>query len=40
MHKWDITPPEYIMVDLKCGGSPTAANQGQAYLVIFWNKKQ
>ena len=26
MHKWHISPPEYIMVDLKCGGSPKTAN--------------
>ena len=28
MHKWHISPSEYIMVDLKCGGTPTSANQG------------
>ena len=35
MHKWHISPPEYIMVDLKCVGSPTTANEGQAYLIIY-----
>ena len=35
MHKWHIFPPEYIMVDLKCGGSLTTANQGQAYLMSY-----
>ena len=35
MHKWHISPPEYAMVDLKCGGSPITPNQGQAYLIIY-----
>ena len=30
-----ISPPEYVMVDLKCKGSPTTPNQGQAYLIIY-----
>ena len=34
MHKWHISPPEYTMVDLKCG-LPTSSTQGQAYLIIY-----
>ena len=28
LHKWNISPPEYLMVDLKCDGSPTSRTQG------------
>ena len=32
MHKWQISPPEYLMLDLHCEGeTPT----GQAYLIIY-----
>ena len=32
MHKWQISPPEYLMLDLHCKGeTPT----GQAYLIIY-----
>ena len=35
MHKWHISPLEYLMVDLKCDGSPTSSIQGQAYLINY-----
>ena len=35
MHKWHISPPEYIMADLKCGETPTSPTQGQAYLITY-----
>ena len=35
MHKWHISLPEYIIVYLKCGGTPTTPNQGRAYLIIY-----
>ena len=35
MHKWHISPPKYIMVNLKCNGSPTSPTQGQPYLIIY-----
>ena len=35
LHKWHISPPEYLMVDLKCDGLPTTAKQGKAYLIIY-----
>ena len=35
MHKWHISPPEFIMVGLKCDGSLTSPTKGQAYLIIY-----
>ena len=35
LHKWHISPPEYLMIDLKCDGSPKSRTQGQAYLIIY-----
>ena len=36
MHKWHNSPPEYVMVDLKCGdGEQSSLVQGQAYFIIY-----
>ena len=35
LHKWHISPPEYLMVDLKCDGTPESRTQGQANLIIY-----
>ena len=32
MHKWQISPPEYLMLDLHCEGKTPI---GQAYLIIY-----
>ena len=32
MHKWQISPPEYLMLDLHCEGETPI---GQAYLIIY-----
>ena len=32
MHKWQISPPEYLMLDLHCEGKTST---GQAYLIIY-----
>ena len=34
LHKWHISPPEYLMVVLKCDGTPESRTQGQANLII------
>ena len=31
----DTSPPEYLMVDLKCDGSPITAKQGKAIILMF-----
>ena len=35
MHKWNISPPEFIYLDLKCQGIPETRNQGYANLIIY-----
>ena len=35
LHKWHISPSEYLMVDLKCDCEPKSVTQGQAYLIIY-----
>ena len=35
IHKYRISPPEYLMIDLHCRGSPTSPPLGQAYLIIY-----
>ena len=35
IHKYQISPPEYLMLDLHCRGSPTSPALGQAYLIIY-----
>ena len=36
LHKRVTSPPEYLMVDLKCDGAPKKAVRGQAYLIIWY----
>ena len=35
MHKYKISPPEYLMLDLHCRGSRSSPALGQAYLIIY-----
>ena len=35
MHKWHISPPEYLMLDLHCKDETPSAAQGQAYVIIY-----
>ena len=35
LHKYDITPPEYIYVDLRCQGIANSPAQGRGHLVIY-----
>ena len=39
MHKWRISPPEYLMLDLKWQGEADDASPGQAYLIIYGVKE-
>ena len=35
IHKYKISPPEYLMLDLHCRGSLSSPALGQAYLIIY-----
>ena len=35
LHKWDITPPEYICIDMHCQGTATSSTQGLGYLIVY-----
>ena len=35
LHKWHITPPEYIYIDLKCQGIARSDAQGTGYLIVY-----
>ena len=35
MHKWQISPPEYLMLDLNCGDETPSPTQEKAYLIIY-----
>ena len=35
IHKYKISPPEYLILDLHCRGSPSSPSLGQAYLIIY-----
>ena len=39
MHKWRISPPEYLMLDLKWQGKADDASPGDAHLVIYGVKE-
>ena len=39
MHKWRISPPEYLMLDLKWQGKAGDASPGDAHLVIYGVKE-
>ena len=35
LHKWNITPPEYIYVDMRCQGIASSLAQGDGHLVVY-----
>ena len=35
LHKWDITPPEYIYIDMHCQGTASSSTQGVGYLIVY-----
>ena len=35
IRKWQISTPEYLMLDLHCGDETPSPTQGQAYLIIY-----
>ena len=35
IHKWKITPPEFIYLDLKCDGTTSTFTQGDTHLIIY-----
>ena len=35
LHKWSITPPEFIYIDLKCRGTASSSAQGTGYLIVY-----
>ena len=39
MHKWQISPPEYLMLDLKWQGKAEDVSPGDAHLVIYGVKE-
>ena len=39
MHKWKISPPEYLMLDLKWQGKADDASPGDAHLIIYGVKE-
>ena len=35
LHKWSITPPEYIYIDMYCQGTASSSTQGVGYLIVY-----
>ena len=35
LHKWRITPPGFIYIDLKCQGTASSGAQGTGYLIVY-----
>ena len=35
LHKWDITPPEYIYIDMHCQGTASSPKQGIGYMIVY-----
>jgi len=35
MHKYDITPPEYIYIDMECQGTAGSPAQGVGHLIVY-----
>ena len=35
LHKWKITPPEYIYIDMHCQGTASSSTQGVSYLIVY-----
>ena len=35
LHKWSITPPEYIYIDMHCQGTASSPTQGIGYMIVY-----
>ena len=35
LHKWNITPHEYIYIDMHCQGTASSSTQGVGYLIVY-----
>ena len=35
LHKWNITPPEYIYIDMHCQDTASSSTQGVGYLIVY-----
>ena len=35
LHKWKISPPEYLMVDIKCDGTSSSPVDGTGWMVVY-----
>jgi len=35
LHKYDITPPEYIYVDIECQGTENSPARGVGHLIVY-----
>ena len=35
LHKWKISPPEYLMVDIKCDGTSSSPADGTGWMVVY-----
>ena len=35
LHKWNITPPEYIYIEMHCQGTASSSTQGVGYLIVY-----
>ena len=35
LHKYDITPPEYIYVDIECQGTASSPAKGVGHLIVY-----
>ena len=35
LHKWSITPLEYIYIDMHCQGTASSSTQGVGYLIVY-----
>jgi len=35
LHKWSITPPEYIYIDMHGQGTTSSSTQGTGYMIVY-----
>ena len=35
LHKWKISPPEYLMVDIKCDGTSSSPTNGVGWMIVY-----
>ena len=35
LHKWKISPPEYLMVDIKCDGDSSSPANGVGWMIVY-----